>query len=151
MGFTSAWHWIVVLLVVVIIFGAGKIPRVMGDVAKGIKSFKKGMADDEEIAQAISVIFLFNIAAALIFPTLGGLLHLSDYGFGLFAGTAINDTSSVTAAATVWDAIHHSNALETAPRFGAGFLTVTVPPRGVLVLQPQKRDLGGYDRFKRVP
>jgi glycosidase len=44
-----------------------------------------------------------------------------------------------------------SNALETAPRFGAGFLTVTVPPRGVLVLQPQKRDLGGYDRFKRVP
>ena len=44
-----------------------------------------------------------------------------------------------------------SNALETAPRFDAGFLTVTVPPRGVLVLQPQKRDLGGYDRFKRVP
>ncbi len=71
-------------------------------------------ASDEEIAQAISVIFLFNIAAALIFPTLGGLLHLSDYGFGLFAGTAINDTSSVTAAASIWDSIHGSNALETA-------------------------------------
>jgi len=44
-----------------------------------------------------------------------------------------------------------TNALETAPRFGAGFLTVTVPPRGVLVLQPRQRELGGYDRFKRVP
>ncbi len=71
-------------------------------------------ADDEEIAQAISVIFLFNVIAALIFPTLGGLLHLSDYGFGLFAGTAINDTSSVTAAASIWDSIHGATALETA-------------------------------------
>lgn len=47
MGFTSAWHWIVVLLIVVILFGAGKIPRVMGDVAKGIKSFKAGLKDEE--------------------------------------------------------------------------------------------------------
>ena len=60
-------------------------------------------ADDEEIAQAISVIFLFNVAAALIFPSLGGALGLSDTGFGLFAGTAVNDTSSVTAAASTWD------------------------------------------------
>jgi glycosidase len=44
-----------------------------------------------------------------------------------------------------------SNTLETAPRFGAGFMTVTVPPRGALVLQPHRRDLGGYDRFKRAP
>ena len=71
-------------------------------------------ADDEEIAQSISVIFLFNIAAALIFPSLGGLLGLSDAGFGLFAGTAVNDTSSVTAAAAAWDGIHHSNTLEAA-------------------------------------
>jgi len=63
-------------------------------------------ADDEEIAQAISVVFLFNVIAALIFPTLGGLLGLSDTGFGLFAGTAVNDTSSVTAAASAWDAMH---------------------------------------------
>ncbi len=47
MGFTSAWHWIVVLLIVVILFGAGKIPRLMGDVAKGIKSFKAGLKDEE--------------------------------------------------------------------------------------------------------
>lgn len=71
-------------------------------------------ASDEEIAQSISVIFLFNVVAALIFPTLGGLLGLSDAGFGLFAGTAINDTSSVTAAATAWDGIHGSNTLDDA-------------------------------------
>ena len=55
-------------------------------------------ADDEEIAQAISVIFLFNVIAALTFPTLGGMLGMTDHGFGLFAGTAVNDTSSVVAA-----------------------------------------------------
>lgn len=63
-------------------------------------------ADDEEIAQSISVVFLFNVVAALIYPTLGDMIGLTDAGFGLFAGTAINDTSSVTAAASVWDTIH---------------------------------------------
>lgn len=63
-------------------------------------------ADDGEIAQAISVIFLFNILAALLFPALGGALGLSNDGFGLFAGTAVNDTSSVTAAASTWDTLH---------------------------------------------
>lgn len=72
-------------------------------------------AEDEEIAKAISVIFLFNILAALIFPSFGEYLGLSNNGFGIFAGTAINDTSSVTAAATVWDGIHAgANTLETA-------------------------------------
>ena len=63
-------------------------------------------ADDEEIAQSISVVFLFNVVAALIFPTLGDAIGLTDAGFGLFAGTAINDTSSVTAASSVWDTLH---------------------------------------------
>lgn len=71
-------------------------------------------ASDEEVAQSISVIFLFNVVAALVFPTLGGMLGLSNEGFGLFAGTAINDTSSVTAAATAWDGIHGSHTLEAA-------------------------------------
>ena len=66
-------------------------------------------ADDEEIAQSISVIFLFNILAALLFPTLGGAMGMSYEGFGLFAGTAINDTSSVTAAASTWDTLHGTN------------------------------------------
>ena len=71
-------------------------------------------ADDEDIAQSISVIFLFNVIAALVFPSLGAALGLTNEGFGLFAGTAINDTSSVTAAATAWDGIHASNTLEAA-------------------------------------
>ena len=72
-------------------------------------------AKDEQVAQAISVIFLFNVVAALIFPTLGGMLGMSNEGFGLFAGTAVNDTSSVTAAAAAWDGMHPgSNALDDA-------------------------------------
>ena len=62
-------------------------------------------ADDEEIAQAISVIFLFNVVAAIIFPTLGRVIGLSNEGFALFAGTAVNDTSSVTAAASAWESM----------------------------------------------
>jgi uncharacterized integral membrane protein (TIGR00698 family) len=54
--------------------------------------------DDHDTAFAISTIFLFNLVAVLLFPLLGHLLHLSDLGFGLWAGTAINDTSSVVAA-----------------------------------------------------
>ena len=72
-------------------------------------------AKDEQVAQAISVIFLFNVVAALIFPTLGTMLGMSNEGFGLFAGTAVNDTSSVTAAAAAWDGMHPgSNALDAA-------------------------------------
>lgn len=71
-------------------------------------------ASDQEIAQSISVIFLFNVVAALTFPSLGGLLGLSNDGFSLFAGTAINDTSSVTAAASAWDGMHASNTLDGA-------------------------------------
>lgn len=56
-------------------------------------------ARSEDIAYAISTIFLFNIAAVLLFPPIGHLLGLSQHDFGLFAGTAVNDTSSVVAAA----------------------------------------------------
>ena len=48
MGATSIWHWVILLLIVVLLFGRGKISEIMGDVAKGIKSFKKGMAEDED-------------------------------------------------------------------------------------------------------
>tara|TARA_R110002020_G_scaffold394909_3_gene604948 strand:- start:1228 stop:1461 length:234 start_codon:yes stop_codon:yes gene_type:complete len=47
MGSFSIWHWLIVLAVVLLLFGRGKIPELMGDVAKGIKSFKKGMSDDD--------------------------------------------------------------------------------------------------------
>ncbi len=65
-------------------------------------------ADDEEVAQAISVIF-FNMLAALLFPMLGtalGFSQTSGEAFGIFAGTAVNDTSSVTAAASTWDSMY---------------------------------------------
>ena len=65
-------------------------------------------ADDEEVAQAISVIFLFNVLAALVFPILGravGFDTTSGEAFGIFAGTAVNDTSSVTATASTWDSM----------------------------------------------
>ena len=58
-------------------------------------------ASDEEVAQAISVIFFYNVIAALVFPLMGTLLGFSTTSgeaFGIFAGTAVNDTSSVTAA-----------------------------------------------------
>ena len=65
-------------------------------------------ADDDEVAQAISVIFFFNVLAALLFPLLGqaiGFDTTSGEAFGIFAGTAVNDTSSVTAAASTWDSM----------------------------------------------
>jgi uncharacterized integral membrane protein (TIGR00698 family) len=56
-------------------------------------------ADDDDVAFSISTVFLFNVVAVVVFPLVGHLLGLSSRGFGLWAGTAINDTSSVVAAA----------------------------------------------------
>ena len=55
MGSFSIWHWLIVLVVVLLVFGRGKIPELMGDMAKGIKSFKKGMADDDVADDAKTV------------------------------------------------------------------------------------------------
>jgi sec-independent protein translocase protein TatA len=51
MGSLSIWHWIVVIAVVLLLFGRGKISDLMGDVAQGIKAFKKGMQDDDKVAE----------------------------------------------------------------------------------------------------
>ena len=48
MGAFSIWHWIIVLIIVLLLFGKGKIPSLMADMAKGIKSFKKNMSDDDK-------------------------------------------------------------------------------------------------------
>jgi sec-independent protein translocase protein TatA len=50
MGGFSIWHWLVVGIIVLLLFGKGRFSEMMGDVAKGLKSFKKGMSDDEEAA-----------------------------------------------------------------------------------------------------
>ena len=50
MGFGSIWHWVIVLIVVLVLFGRGRVSEIMGDFGKGIKSFKEGMADEPKAA-----------------------------------------------------------------------------------------------------
>ena len=50
MGSMSLMHWLIVLAIILVLFGAGKLPRVMGDFAKGIKAFKAGMKEEDETA-----------------------------------------------------------------------------------------------------
>ncbi|MBK6707803.1 MAG: twin-arginine translocase TatA/TatE family subunit [Sphingomonadales bacterium] len=52
MGSFSIWHWLVVGIIILLLFGKGRFSDMMGDVAKGIKSFKKGMAEDDEVKPA---------------------------------------------------------------------------------------------------
>ncbi|WP_449451473.1 YeiH family protein [Streptococcus suis] len=96
-------------------------------------------ADDEDVAQAISVIFLFNVLAALVFPTLATWLGFStDSGqaFGMFAGTAVNDTSSVTATATTWDSLYglDSQTLDTAVMVKLTRTLAIIPITSVLAI-----------------
>lgn len=97
-------------------------------------------ASDEEVAQSISVIFLFNVIAALIFPALGAAIGLGNHGFGIFAGTAINDTSSVTAAATAWDGIHSSNTLALAAIIKMTRTLAIIPITLVLAFLQQRNE-----------
>lgn len=62
MGFSSIWHWVIVLVIILLLFGAGKIPRLMGDLAKGVKAFKSGLKD-EETAEAPEAAKQINAAA----------------------------------------------------------------------------------------
>ena len=52
MGSFSIWHWLIVLVIVLLLFGAGKLPNVMGDIAKGVKAFKSGLKDEGDETQA---------------------------------------------------------------------------------------------------
>lgn len=113
-------------------------------------------ADDEEIAQSISVIFLFNVIAALIFPTLGSALGMSNDGFALFAGTAVNDTSSVTAAASSWDGMHAgANTLDGATIVKLTRTLAIIPITLVLALIRSKKEKvqsqGGFSVKKIFP
>lgn len=98
-------------------------------------------ANDQEVAHAISVVFLFNVLAALIFPTLGDAIGMTNDGFGLFAGTAVNDTSSVTAAAAVWDGMHEgANALDYATIVKLTRTLAIIPITFVLALWVASRE-----------
>lgn len=92
-------------------------------------------ADDEEVAHSISTIFLFNVIAAFLFPFLGHVLGMNDPSFGLWAGTAVNDTSSVVAAGYTF-----SNA--------AGNLAVIVKLTRTLMIVPVTLALAFYTSRK---
>ena len=65
MGSFSIWHWLIVIAVVAILFGGrGKISELMGDVAKGVKSFKKGLADDDSDPKSINRASTVTVDAA---------------------------------------------------------------------------------------
>jgi uncharacterized integral membrane protein (TIGR00698 family) len=68
-------------------------------------------AKSSDVAYAISTIFFFNVAAVLVFPALGHLLGLDQQAFGLFAGTAVNDTSAVVAAASAYGPVAAQHAV----------------------------------------
>lgn len=107
-------------------------------------------ADDSEVAQAMSVIFLFNLIAALVFPAIGAALGFSTTSgeaFGIFAGTAVNDTSSVTATASTWDSLY---GLGTATLDKAVTVKLTrtlaiIPITLVLALLRARREKGGEE------
>ena len=101
-------------------------------------------ADDEQVAQSISVIFFYNVIAAILFPILGNLIGfdtLSGEAFGIFAGTAVNDTSSVTAAASTWDSMWNlgSQTLDKAVTVKLTLTLAIIPITLVLALLQTKQ------------
>ena len=112
-------------------------------------------ADDEEVEQAISVIFFFNVLAAILFPTFGKLIGFSTSSgeaFGIFAGTAVNDTSSVTAAASTWDSMWNlgSQTLDTAVTVKLTRTLAIIPITLVLAFMRTKTEKNGNSQ-KKVP
>ena len=112
-------------------------------------------ADDEEVEQAISVFFFFNVLAAILFPTFGKLIGFSTSSgeaFGIFAGTAVNDTSSVTAAASTWDSMWNlgSQTLDTAVTVKLTRTLAIIPITLVLAFMRTKTEKNGNSQ-KKVP
>lgn len=115
-------------------------------------------ADDSEVAQAISVIFFFNVLAAVLFPHFGTLLGFSQTSgeaFGIFAGTAVNDTSSVTAAASTWDNMYAlgSATLDKAVTVKLTRTLAIIPITLVLALirtRNEEKSAGAKVSFKQI-
>ena len=110
-------------------------------------------ADDEKVAQSISVIFFFNVLAALLFPLLGQALGFdtsSGESFGIFAGTAVNDTSSVTATASTWDSMWNlgSQTLDKAVTVKLTRTLAIIPITLVLSLMQAKKAGKAQGGFK---
>ena len=98
-------------------------------------------ADDEDVAKSISTIFLFNVLAAFLFPAAGMALGMSDQGFGMWAGTAVNDTSSVVAAATTWSsAVGNDTALTLATIVKLTRTLAIIPITFILALYRSRKE-----------
>jgi len=101
-------------------------------------------AEDEDVTRAISTIFLFNVVAVFIFPALGQMMGMNDMNFGMWAGTAINDTSSVVAAGTAWsNAAGNNTALNFATIVKLTRTLMIVPITLVLALYTAKKQKTG--------
>ena len=104
-------------------------------------------AKDEEIAMSISTIFLFNIVAVLVFPALGRMMGMTDVSFGLWAGTAINDTSSVVAAGQIWS----EEALQTATIVKLVRTLMIIPVALLLVFKNTSKEKSSVSLAKLFP
>ena len=105
-------------------------------------------ADDREVAYSISTIFLFNIAAVFLFPALGRAMGMTDTGFGVWAGTAINDTSSVVAAGYTFSDAAGSYATIVKLTRTLMIIPITL---ALALLRSRRRDSGGQTyRLSRV-
>ena len=98
-------------------------------------------ADDNDVAYAMSATFLFDMAMIVLFPIMGRALGMTDQAFGIWAGTAVNDTSSVTAAAAAWDGMHPgANTLDTAAIVKMTRTLAIIPITLVLALLRTRRE-----------
>lgn len=100
--------------------------------------------EEGEMALSIATIFFYNILAVLIFPPLGHLMHLTQSAFGIWAGTAVNDTSSVVAAGYAYG--HEAGAEATIVKLARASLILPIVG-AIALLRARKRSTGG----ERVP
>jgi uncharacterized integral membrane protein (TIGR00698 family) len=106
-------------------------------------------ANDKDVAYSISTIFLFNIAAVFIFPFMGHLLGMNDMGFGMWAGTAINDTSSVVAAGYSYS--HEAGNFATIVKLTRALMIVPVTLTLALIIARKKTNTGNLGIVKIFP
>ncbi|GEB76102.1 YeiH family protein [Sporolactobacillus inulinus] len=105
-------------------------------------------AKDEEVAHSISTIFLFNVIAAFLFPFLGHLFGMSNDQFGLWAGTAINDTSSVVAAGYTYS--HDAGNLAVIVKLTRTLMIIPVTLALAFIFARKSSDQAGSYRFSKI-
>lgn len=106
-------------------------------------------ASDKEVASAISTIFLFNVIAVFVFPLVGNLLGMSDTRFGMWAGAAINDTSSVVSAAYAYS--DASGAVATVVKLTRTLMIIPVTFILALIQSKKEAGSGGFKLRKALP